>query len=111
MNRPGYRTAAFDVPAAGNSHNVTALIKDFTERQKERAGWSHRDARAITPREVIGLLGAIVERPAPVMANRVAGFALTDVPVWNPPADCRILSGSAAFSSGRHRTAAPACPR
>jgi len=67
---------------------VAALIKDFTERhlrkrrrrpeyaerilQKELAGWSHRDARTIKLREVIELLDAIVERPAPVMANRVA---------------------------------------
>jgi integrase len=69
---------------------VAALIKDFTERhlrkrrkhpeyaerilQKELADWSHRDARTIKPREVIELLDAIVERPAPVMANRVAGL-------------------------------------
>jgi hypothetical protein len=32
MNRPGSRTAAVDGLAAGNSHNVAALIKDFTER-------------------------------------------------------------------------------
>jgi integrase len=90
MNRPGSRTAAVDVPAAGNSHNVAALIKDFTERhlrkrrkdpkyaervlQKELASWSHRDARTIKPREVIELFDAIVDRPAPVMANRVAGL-------------------------------------
>jgi integrase len=91
MNRPGARTAAVDLPAAaGSSHNVAALIKDFTERhlrkrrkrpeyaerilQKELAEWSHRDARTIKPREVIELLDAIVERPAPVMANRVAGL-------------------------------------
>jgi len=89
MNRPGPR-AAVDVPAAGNSHNVAALIKDFTERhlrqrrkhpeyaerilQKELADWAHRDARTIKPREVIELLDAIVDRPAPVMANRVAGL-------------------------------------
>jgi integrase len=87
MNRPGPR-AAVDVPAAGNSHNVAALIKDFTERhlrqrrkhpeyaerilQKELADWAHRDARTIKPREE--LLDAIVDRPAPVMANRVAGL-------------------------------------
>ena len=92
INLPGARTAAVDIPAAGNSHNVAALIEDFTERhlrkrrkhpqyaerilQKELAGWSHRDARAIKPREVIELLDAIVERPAPVMANRMAGLAL-----------------------------------
>ena len=90
VNRPGSRTVAVDIPAAGNSHNVAALIKDFTERhlrkrrkrpeyaerilQKELADWSHRDARTIKPREVIELLDAIVERPAPVMANRVAGL-------------------------------------
>ena len=89
MNRPGPR-AAVEVPAAGNSHNMAALIKDFTERhlrqrrkhpeyaerilQKELADWAHRDARTIKPREVIELLDAIVERPAPVMANRVAGL-------------------------------------
>jgi integrase len=90
VNRPRSRTGAVDGPAAGNSHNVAALIKDFTERhlrkrrkrpeyaerilQRELAGWSHRDARTIKPREVIDLLDAIVERPAPVMANRVAGL-------------------------------------
>jgi integrase len=90
LNRAGSRTVAVDIPAAGNSHNVAALIKDFTERhlrkrrkrpeyaerilQKELADWSHRDARTIKPREVIELLDAIVERPAPVMANRVAGL-------------------------------------
>jgi integrase len=90
MNRPGPR-ATVEVPAAGrNSHNVAALIKDFTERhlrqrrkhpeyaerilQKELADWAHRDARTIKPREVIELLDAIVDRPAPVMANRVAGL-------------------------------------
>jgi hypothetical protein len=68
MNRPGPR-AAVEVPAAGNSHNVAALIKDFTDRhlrqrrkhpeyaerilQKELADWAHRDARTIKPREVI----------------------------------------------------------
>ena len=78
------------MPAAGNPHNVTALIKDFTERhlrqrrkhpeyaerilQMELAGWAHRDARTIKPREVIELLDAIVERRAPVMANRVTGL-------------------------------------
>jgi hypothetical protein len=89
MSRPGPR-AAVEVPAAGNSHNVAALIKDFTERhlrqrrkhpeyaerilQKELTDWAHRDARTIKPREVIELLDAIVDRPAPVMANRVAGL-------------------------------------
>jgi integrase len=89
MNRPGPR-AAVEVVAGRNSHNVAALIKDFTERhlrrrrkhpeyaerilQKELADWSHRDARTIKPREVIELLDAIVDRPAPVMANRVAGL-------------------------------------
>jgi integrase len=88
--RPSSRAATVDVLAEGNSHNVAALIKDFTERhlrkrrrrpeyaerilQKELAGWSHRDARTIKLREVIELLDAIVERPAPVMANRVAGL-------------------------------------
>jgi integrase len=34
--------------------------------------WRDRDARTITPRQVIELLDGIVERPAPVMANHVA---------------------------------------
>jgi hypothetical protein len=62
MNRPGPRTAV-EVPAAGNSHNVAALNKDFTERhlrkrrkhpeyaerilQKELVDWAHRDARGL----------------------------------------------------------------
>jgi integrase len=81
---------AVEVPAAGNFHNVAALIKDFTERhlrqrrkhpeyaerilRKELTDWARRDARTIKPREVIELLDAIVDRPAPVMANRVAGL-------------------------------------
>ena len=89
MNRPIPR-ASVEVPAAGDSHSVAALIKDFTQRhlrphrrrpeyaerilQKELAAWAHRDARTIKPREVIDLLDAIVDRPAPVMANRVAGL-------------------------------------
>src|SRR5882724_3722552 len=89
MNRSGPK-AAVEVPIAGNSYNVAALVKDFTERhlrqrrkhpeyaerilQKELIDWAHRDARTIKPREVIELLDAIVDRPAPVMANRVAGL-------------------------------------
>jgi hypothetical protein len=106
---------------------VAALIKDFTERhlrqhrkhpeyaerilQKELADWAHRDARTIKPREVIELLDAIVDRPAPVMANRVAGLLSQLFRYGHPSADCRILAGAAALSPGRHRTATTAGPR
>jgi integrase len=36
MNRPGPR-AAVEVPIAGNSHDVAALSKDFTERPRQRS--------------------------------------------------------------------------
>ena len=36
--------------------------------------WGARDARTITPREVVELLDGIVERGAPTMANRGAGI-------------------------------------
>ncbi|EQD32030.1 phage integrase family protein, partial [mine drainage metagenome] len=34
--------------------------------------WKDRDARTITPREVVDLLDSIVDRGAPVLANRTA---------------------------------------
>lgn len=34
--------------------------------------WKDRDARSITPREVVDLLDSIVDRGAPVQANRTA---------------------------------------
>src|SRR5690606_3171674 len=36
--------------------------------------WGTRDARTITPREVIELLDAMVDRGAPVAANRLASL-------------------------------------
>lgn len=89
MNRPAPR-AAVEIPPGEQSHSIGTLIKEFTERHlrkrrkrpeyaerilaKELVDWAHRDARTIKPREVIQLLDDIVERPAPVMANRVAGL-------------------------------------
>jgi len=74
----------------GNSHNVTALIKDFTERSLAQAPQapgvrgtnpSERARRLGAPRcahnqarEVIELLDAIVDRPCPGHGHRVAGL-------------------------------------
>jgi hypothetical protein len=101
MNRSGPR-AAVEVPVAGNSHNVAALIQDFSERhlrkrrkqpeyaerilQKELADWAHRDARTIKPREVIELLDALssaLPRSWPIASP---DCAVPIVPVRHPPA-------------------------
>lgn len=82
------------VPADGKgsapaAHTVGHLAEEFLERyvhpnRKRPAdteamlrrdilrAWRERDARSITPREVVDLLDEIVDRGAPVVANRTA---------------------------------------
>lgn len=72
-------------------HSVEFLVSEFTERylrptrkRPEYAeailakdvlpGWAGRDARSITPAEVIELLDGIVDRGSPVSANRTAAL-------------------------------------
>jgi hypothetical protein len=85
-------TAVPDAMAAqpNDPHSVAALAHEYLERhvkrQRKRPEYvarflnadvltkrQHRDARTITPREVVELLDEIVERGAPTMANRGAG--------------------------------------
>jgi integrase len=82
------------VPEGGDdAHAIETLIAEYLTRyvakrtrhperakervkrllEKELAAWRGRDARTITPREVVSLLDGIVDRGSPVMANRVAG--------------------------------------
>ena len=80
--------AARSAPA---KHTVGALAAEFMERyvkpnrkRPEDAEWllgrdilrewRDRDARSITPREVIDLLDGIVDRGAPIQANRTAAL-------------------------------------
>jgi hypothetical protein len=74
--------------AAGDPHSIDFLASEFTTRylreerrrpeQAERLlnhdvlpAWAGRDARTITPREVIELLDSIVARGSPMLANHV----------------------------------------
>jgi len=76
---------------ANDQHSVEFLVSEFTERylRRERKRpqyaesilhrdvlrtWAGRDARTIEPHDVIALTDAIVERGAPVMANRTAAL-------------------------------------
>lgn len=76
-------------PASSAKHTVGHLADEFITRfvkpnRKRPADaeanlkrdilrvWKHRDARSITPREVIDFLDEIVDRGAPVQANRTA---------------------------------------
>lgn len=85
------KSAALAPDTPTNPHSVAALAAEFmhrhvTPRRKrpEYAArilqaevlrlWADRDARSIRPREVVQLLDAIVDRGAPVMANRVAAL-------------------------------------
>lgn len=83
--------AAVPAPAPGaNRYSVASLAGEYLERhvrkQRKRPEyverflaadvlpqWGSRDARTITPREVVELLDGIVERGSPAMANRGAG--------------------------------------
>jgi integrase len=77
-------------PKPGDKHSIEFLVSEFMERhvrpQRKRPEyaeailakdvvpeWAGRDARTITPREVVELLDKIADR-APVMANRVAAL-------------------------------------
>jgi integrase len=79
--------------ALGNPHSVASLAREYLEkhvrRQRKRPEyverfldaevlpadkWGSRDARTITPREVVELLDGIAERGSPTMANRGAGI-------------------------------------
>lgn len=77
--------------AAGDKHSIDFLVSEFTHRylrpQRKRPEWAEailerdvlpewkgRDARTITPPEVLELLDAIVDRGAPVLANRTAAL-------------------------------------
>lgn len=92
---PPKPTPAADVPAvlaaADRPHSVEHLAHEYLERHVKRQRkrpeyvqrflavevlrkWAGRDARTITPREVVELLDGIVERGAPTMANRGAGI-------------------------------------
>lgn len=76
---------------AGDKHSVEFLVSEFTHRylrpQRKRPEWAEaildrdvlptwrgRDARSITPPEVLELLDGIVDRGAPVLANRTAAL-------------------------------------
>lgn len=89
------RAAGLNAAAAGDApspidpaapvHSIEALARDFLKRSKRKRvdeirrfvikdivlPWTGRDARTITRPEVIALLDRIVDRGAPVMANRV----------------------------------------
>jgi len=80
-----------DAAVSGNKHSVEFLAHEFLERHVKPnrrrpeyvqrilardvlPAWQGRDARTITPREVIELLDGIVARGSRVMANRVASL-------------------------------------
>lgn len=77
--------------SADDPHSVDFLVREFLQRfikphrknpddvqrileREILATWHGRDARSIKPRDVIDLLDGIVDRGAPVMANRVAAL-------------------------------------
>ena len=80
-----------DAPVSGGKHSMEFLAHEFLERHVKPnrrrpeyvqrilgrdvlPAWQGRDARTITPREVIELLDGIVARGSRVMANRVASL-------------------------------------
>lgn len=89
-------TPAAELPAvlsaaADRPHSVEHLAHEYLERHVKRQRkrpeyverflavevlpkWAGRDARTITPRQVVELLDGIVERGSPTMANRGAGI-------------------------------------
>jgi len=84
-------TPLSDVAVSGNKHSIEFLAYEFLERHVKPnrrrpeyvhrilardvlPAWQGRDARTITPREVIELLDGIVARGSRVMANRVASL-------------------------------------
>lgn len=76
-----------------SAHSIETLIEEYLHRYvakrgknpersrkavgallaKELKSWAGRDARTITPREVVDLLDGIVDRGSPKMANRFSG--------------------------------------
>lgn len=80
-----------DIAAIGDPHSIETLCKTFMDRhvkpQRKRPEyaqrildasalkhWKGRDARTITPVEVLEVLDAIVDNGSPVMANRTAAL-------------------------------------
>ena len=80
-----------EAAAPSNKHSIEFLAHEFLERhvkpnrrkpeyvqrilaREVLAAWQGRDARTITPREVIELLDGIVARGSRVMANRTASL-------------------------------------
>jgi integrase len=80
-----------DAAVSGNKHSIEFLAHEFLERHVKPnrrrpeyvhrilardvlPAWQGRDARTITPREVIELLDSIVARGSRVMANRIASL-------------------------------------
>lgn len=88
---PAPLPAGSQVSAGEARHSIEFLVSEFTERhlraRRKRPGeaervltkdvlptWRGRDARTISPREVIELLDGIVDRGSRVMANRTASL-------------------------------------
>ena len=92
--RPRRRQQSSPIPlsaAATDKHSVEFLVSEFVQRylrpHRKRPEWAEaildrdvlpnwkgRDARTVSPSEVIDLLDRIVERGAPVLANRTAAL-------------------------------------
>ena len=87
------RPAGLPAPGDFKPHSVEHLAHEYLERHVKRqrkrpeyverflaaevltpTAWAGRDARTITPRQVVELLDGIVERGSPTMANRGAGI-------------------------------------
>lgn len=88
--RPAPLPGSATIARAADRHTVEFLASEFVERHvkpnRKRPEyvqaqltkdvlpqWKGRDARTITPREIIELLDGLVDRGAPVAANRLAG--------------------------------------
>jgi hypothetical protein len=86
---------------SGNKHSIEFLAHEFLERHVKPnrrrpdyvhrilardvlPAWQGRDARTITPREIIELLDGIVARGSRVMANRVASLLTQMFKFGNP---------------------------
>lgn len=84
-------TPLSEAAAPTNKHSIEFLAHEFLERHVKPnrrrpeyiqrilardvlPAWQGRDARTVTPREVIELLDGIVARGSRVMANRIAGL-------------------------------------
>jgi integrase len=88
---PRNDAASSDTAATGDPHSIESLCKTFMDRHvkpnRKRPEyalrilnasalkhWKGRDARSITPSEVLQILDAIVDGGSPVMANRTAAL-------------------------------------